>query len=1001
MNKAQEALTKSAAQAQQTETELQQLQLQLADLQKEHAHVERERFEEIERIMKESLYEKADLNKKIFALQSELEDTKAALKMDASGLQRELEKVVHERQLFLQDKEAMAASDSLLLDTKKDCDRLRKELQRMTSDSDIEIHEYKTKLAGMQRMQKEAERKATADTAAKEKEIHELKLTVTNFERDMNVMRLKDSEIEQLKSNVADLNKELQKHVALARNLLDEETAARDEGILKLQTHCSALQKQLADADRKFADEMESMKSKQEVLKEENARHELEQLNRDLATDVVVLKSRSSKLELISENMLKRFNDSNYTGLHLIFSLWAVHANSNMKKRLRGCNMISAMEFKSLVSDFENNKIMQKVSFADDEGCSFTGNLQTARMWHHPHASLLGDVDGQITAMPPLEMSGRGGVRFKTHIFNQWRKSCTSLLLIRNYQACLQRSHETRVVRRIFNTLVDRARVCHIHVHFCRVVCKTKSKGFLRIWHKLAGLSGQYGRKLAHLQNISVATRRGRILRKWALYAQRSREVWAHVCTKYARTRDMCLLGRMLDLWVCVLKIENKFAAKLTKDKEEVERVWAVQAETERQKTLAQEILINRSAQLLDEGFIAMFFASWRQHTSKIIIQNLVQTRERESIAKQDSYDKRLEKLEDLVDQLTSARDEAQLQCSYLEAALDAAVEDAQEKEAKISDQDLTIDAALEDTHAKEQESSKKVADLEERVRGLQIDLIVKQKELLHAQRRESDYNKRIAPLTASLDATIEESRARDTDAKNKIKDLTRELELESRALANQTEALQIALSELDRSSVRTTELAATLEESTLLLREARRIEEESNLQVGELTSSNKSLKREFEHHKSSLQQELNQATRAIAKLREERDAAVQRELQLSMQRHATTSRPEHFASSSLSTAQAASAEAALQVKLRSELDLTRARQRAAAKELQDTHKKVQPVRQVLPGWASAVKLLAEKAKSGTLVLPNDDSSSSDSDRDADSDDGHDSAQEWGEVEQG
>ena len=153
---------------------------------------------------------------------------------------------------------------------------------------------------------------------------------------------------------------------------------------------------------------------------------------------------------------------------------------------------------------------------------------------------------------------------------------------------------------------------------------------------------------------------------------------------------------------------------------------------------------------------------------------------------------------------------------------------------------------------------------------------MVKEKESLA---RESDYSKRIAPLTASLDAAREECRSIEIEATSKIDSMSRELEVERTALAAQTEALRNALVELDSQTERTTELSAALQESTASLAAVRKKETEMNREIAEMKNVNKEMKRDLEQQRFTMQ-----------RLREERDAAVERELHVSMQRRVGSS---------------------------------------------------------------------------------------------------------------
>jgi hypothetical protein len=873
------------------DSEMHGLKVKIADLEKKLTETQRIHALETQEMINGFDFEKLDLHGEVRRLQSELEHTKVALTLDASGLRREIENVLQEKKALLTEKDSMAVKDAEMLKIRNDNDRLKMELQTISRDRDTQTHEMKGTIAEAQKKFADLKHKMNCDAASKEAETHELKTTVANLQKNI---KLRDYEAEQLQSSVAKLSKELAEQSANAGKILEQATVARDEEIQRLQAHLFDQQRQFADEKEKEIAKAESFNErerhltielefeKQRALKEELARQEYAQLNNGLAHDVIGLEERASKLEQIAENMSKWLNESNYTGLHLIFSLWSTQTNKNMKKRLRACNLISAMEIKALVSDPEVTRMWQPVSFARDDCQALTGNLQTARMWQQ--TTSYKTADGQTPAIPPLEMSGRGGARFKAHMFNTWKLSCTLLLINRRIQTRRHSTHSRLLRRNTFRILwrynVNSKKTNSIA---CRIVLNNLRRilrGVLASWHRLARLSRH--------RSIAIDS---------------------------LRANDLCFSGYVLDLWLCVVSMRKghrRRRGKEQKEKEEAERAWAMQLETERQKV------------------------------SLLRQDSLVQVEH--SQVTQASYDKRLDLLEEQLDKLTSERDEALLRCAYLEAAFDAAVVETQEKEDRIADLDLTVDAAIE----KELESSSKIADLastldatledariredrlidknaelKRKVESLQRDLASKEKEILD---RESDYGKRIAPLTASLDNALEECRLKEIASKSMINSLSRELDAERTALAAQTEALGNALKELDAQTARTMELSTSVQESTASLAEARNKGTELSQEVAVMAAANKDLKRDLEslqrdlaskekeildrdrqefavmaaankdlkrdleQQRISMQSELSQATLAIARLREERDTAAQREQHVSMHRHVGTS---------------------------------------------------------------------------------------------------------------
>jgi len=418
------------------------------------------------------------------------------------------------------------------------------------------------------------------------------------------------------------------------------------------------------------------------------------------------------------------------------------------------------------------------------------------------------------------------------------------------------------------------------------------------------------------------------------------------------RSYRLHLLGRFMDLWMCsnvfgkvyrreVDSMNEVAVARLQKESERVEKVWIVQAETERRLEQIREVLLLRTCDLLQIGFVATIFTSWSRAICRRIIRTLrhqihVQVdqhgeevrelqknisdiqmrtfrklsqmqdeylnhlesrRDRESAVIQESYDRRLELLEEAVDQLTAAKDEALLQCSYLETALDEAIVAAQDKDEKISHLEQESRDKVNGLARSLDEAIQDVTEATETNQVLQKDLEAKEKALSEIRNRFAEEEARSAALAASL----EDARAKDAQT-----------QLEKARLQRKEEMAQ-------------ERLLAT-------------------------TTANKELKIELEAQKTGAHRELSRAKGMISKMKDERDAAVQRELQVSMQRHASAARGSERQASAV---QQHAEPDSKSMSASSSVAVDRGTTRFSA---------------TLPDFATVAKLLTEQAHAGAVV---------------------------------
>ena len=149
----------------------------------------------------------------------------------------------------------------------------------------------------------------------------------------------------------------------------------------------------------------------------------------------------------------------------------------------------------------------------------------------------------------------------------------------------------------------------------------------------------------------------------------------------------------------------------------------------------------------------------------------------------------------------------------------------------------------------------------------------------------------------AAFDASLQEASTNETQAQLEIARLMSVLEVEGESLAKESESLKRSQLQLEACDRRAENLSAVLVETKNSLELMQRKEEAAQGRITELIKVNKQLKSDFEVQRTSSQRELSQAKALINKMRDERDAAVQRELQIQMQRHAGASRESHVQS--------------------------------------------------------------------------------------------------------
>ena len=428
---------------------------------------------------------------------------------------------------------------------------------------------------------------------------------------------------------------------------------------------------------------------------------------------------------------------------------------------------------------------------------------------------------------------------------------------------------------------------------------------------------------------------------KWA---EEAKEGWeqSRRLSVGVRRHKMHLIGRILDAWICSCALGRYFRSEIEavneratlrrqKDGEKLENIWLVQAETERRMIQVRKVLLRRSNGLLNEGLMAMALTSWHRALSRRLIRFLRQQarvqieqhseevqdlqkhvsdiqmrtfrklsqmqdeylghlehrQHRASTVMQESYDKRLEVLEEAIDQVTAARDDALLQCSYLETALDQAIAVGQDKDSRITqlgdESRDKVDMLVKSLH----EAVQGMTEAKETNHSLRKDLKEKEEALSAASIREAQDRERMA----ALDASLEDARKKEALAQLEIARLMCDLEMEGESLAKQSELLRVTRLKLEACDQRAAQLTAALEDTKGSLEVLQRKEDAAQDRVAELIRVNKQLKSDFEAQRTSSQRELSQARALISKMRDERDAAVQRELQIQMQRHASTSR--------------------------------------------------------------------------------------------------------------